>query len=240
MIRTARASVDSSAELLVTGTGSKFILDPSLSTGSASDETFVAGTIRVSGTVTVDTDGFVSADRVYVAFGGRVDGDGGTIAVGQQLLAGNAFFNQGLIATGASPGRLTIDGDFVQEETGVIEVEIGGSVPGEQYDVLEITGDAVIGGKIVFQFIDGFAPQQGEMFEFLNVLGDADLSGLDFEVRNLLTGFEYDVTATSSGFQMQALNNGVFVPEPGTGVAWIVIAGALGSRMRRRRLFPTA
>jgi T5SS/PEP-CTERM-associated repeat protein len=216
IIKTARADVSFNAELLVTGAGSMLKLDESLSTGPASDETFEAAEARVAGKLTVSAAGRVEANRIVVGVTGRVDGDGGVIAVGRQLVADGGFFNQGLVAEGASPGVLTIQGDFANLETGVIEIEIAGSNAGTQHDQLIIEGNAIFGGTVVFEFIDGFAPTQGEVFDFLAVSGETDLSGAAFEVRNLAPGFQFDIMPTSAGFQMVALNNGTFVPEPGT------------------------
>ena len=80
--------------------------------------------------------------------------------------------------------------------------------------MLEVTGDATIEGSIIFQFIDNFAPQQGDTFEFLSTLGSADFSSASLVVENLLPDFEFDIEPFSGGLRMTALTNGTFVPEP--------------------------
>ena len=48
---------------------------------------------------------------------------------------------------GQSPGTFTIDGGYRQGANGVLEIEIAGSVPGIGYDVLSVTGDAILDGR---------------------------------------------------------------------------------------------
>ncbi|WP_168205276.1 hypothetical protein [Bythopirellula goksoeyrii] len=233
-VRTARLSIDQGGEFLVTGEGSQLILDASLSNGPAADETLLAGAMAVSGRLTINQNGLVAAERVVVEQGGRIDGNGGVIDAGETRLAGNAFFNQGLVAAGASPGKLTIEGDFVQEETGIIEIEIAGLLPGVEHDVLEITGEAVIDGFVVLQFVEGFAPSQGDVLKYLQVGEFADLTGVDYEVRGLLPGFEFEISRDplSGGFQMLALNDGFAVPEPASACIALVCSVCLVLRKR--------
>lgn len=233
-VRTARLFIDEGGEFLVDGDGSQLILDASLSTGPAADENLLAGAMSVSGRLTINQNGLVTADRVVVEPGGRIDGNGGVIDAGETRLAGNAFFNQGLVAAGASPGQLTIDGDFVQEETGIIEIEIAGLLPGIEHDVLQITGEAVIDGSVVLQFIDGFAPSQGDVVEYLQVGEFADLTGVDYQVRGLRPGFEFEISRDpiSGGFQMLALNDGSAVPEPASACIALVCSVCLVRRKR--------
>ena len=238
VVRTARLTIDQSAEFTVDGDDSQLILDDSISTGPASDETFAPGTLRVFGNLTVNDDAFVSANRVFVASTGRVDGSGGVIDPGEQLLAGLAFFNQGLLAAGASPGRLKIDGDYVQGESGVMEVEIGGLAAGIEHDLLEITGEAIIDGTIRFQFVEGFAPAKGQVFEFLSIDGPADFSGTEYSIQGLLPGYEYDVAydALLGTVRMTALSDGTAVPEP-TGCVLLLFVITMAATIKPRRNF---
>ncbi|MCO6046516.1 PEP-CTERM sorting domain-containing protein [Aeoliella sp. ICT_H6.2] len=217
-IETARLFVGADASVVVQGRGSHLEADADLSLGPAADPTLDGGEIGVVGNLTVDAFGRVTADRLVLGPNGRVDGNGGVVAVGTQVANNGGFFNSGLLAAGASPGALTIDGDYIQEETGVLEIEIGGYTAGSEYDVLTITGDASIVGTVVFKFIDGFAPSLDDRFSFLEVDGTTDLSGVEYEIANLAPGFDYDVAAVNGDIQLVSLSDGSFVPEPATSV----------------------
>ncbi len=69
----------------------------------------------------------------------------GTVAVG----AGNTLTNNGTVRPGASPGTLTIDGDFTQTTDGVLEIELDSPTAG-QFDVLNVSGTATLDGTINF------------------------------------------------------------------------------------------
>jgi hypothetical protein len=70
----------------------------------------------------------------------------GTFDVGASTLT-----NSGTITPGTSPGSLTIAGNFAQTGTGTLEVEVGGTVQGVDYDVLRVTGNASLGGTLAIK-----------------------------------------------------------------------------------------
>ena len=158
-----------------------------------------AGQLIVAGT------GRVIAEEVNIGPMGALLGDG-------LVEVDDGVTNGGKVKPGASPGTLTIIGPYTQTDTGELEIEFSGTGSG-QYDVLAVQGDAMIDGTVALQFINGFAPQQGQQFEFLTTSGTADLSRASFEVQNLEPGFMFDITSSAGGIMMTALNDGVFVPD---------------------------
>jgi hypothetical protein len=76
--------------------------------------------------------------------------------------------SSGTAAPGESPGTLTLEGDYVQEPEGTLEIELGGRVPDSEHDVLVVTGIATLGGTLELHLIDGFVPQIGDNFEILS------------------------------------------------------------------------
>jgi hypothetical protein len=138
------------------------------------------------------------------------------------------------LESGNSPGSGTINGDLVVEPGGRWTVEIAGLTPDAEYDQLIVNGDVTLGGTILFKFLDGFAPQQGQQFEFLTVSGNADLSGATFEIQNLRPGFLFDVTPNAAGFMMTALNDGHFIPEPSSFLLTCSAWAGIVARYRRR------
>lgn len=171
------------------------------------------------------TDGRLDVDdEIRVEQNGAIAGTG--------VLLGHVT-GPGHVSPGLSPGKLTIEGDYTQEAGGTLELEIGGLSAESQHDVLEVTGAVDLNGQLLLRFIDGFAPQQDDTFELLQVGGGLDLSQATFAVENLEPSFAFDVTPTAGGLQLTALNNGVFVPEPSTGAMAALAMIALRTRRRR-------
>lgn len=137
-------------------------------------EDLASGELRVSsgGVVQVGfkSPGFdiFNTGDINVNANGRLTGDGGTIDA-------NVVLNGGAIAPGASPGILNILGDLNAIQ-GLIEIEIAGTEPG-QYDQLNVGGNLIAetGLDIEINFLDGFLPQSGDVFDFLNVAGSAPI-----------------------------------------------------------------
>ena len=105
-----------------------------------------------SGTILLDG-GTVNLSRVDVTVT-----NGGTITAGTvQLLPGSSLSGDGTIAANVdsavatSPGNgntgvLTIDGNFAQYGDGSLDIQIGGTTAGTQFDQLAVTGAATLGG----------------------------------------------------------------------------------------------
>jgi T5SS/PEP-CTERM-associated repeat protein len=162
-----------------------------------------------AGTLTIAGDGRVAAGFVRVGPNGVIRGDGTLVVPGTSRLVENG----GVIEPGLSPGTLTIEGNYLQTAGGRLEIEVAGKDAG-QFDVLNVTGNATIGGRLRLEFIDGFAPRQGDMIEFLDVGGTVANSFANVELRNLAPDFQFEVRSAGGAMSMVALNDGVFVPPP--------------------------
>ena len=133
-----------------------------------------AGILRVQDTLT--------AVLVTVFDGGTLEGLGNVEASLVHVLDG------GSLTPGNSPGQLSIAGDLIIEEGGILEIEIAGPTPGIDYDVLNVSGDATIDGTIKVIFIDGYVPAPGQTFNVLDVDGILDMSTTTIEYENLPDG----------------------------------------------------
>ena len=98
----------------------------------------------------------------------------------------------------------------------VMEIDIGGTDP-SLYDRIVVYGIADIRkGRMVLNFIDGFAPHAGDTFSFFSADFIRD-GGFPFmEMTGLAPGFFWDVQWTASSVTLVALNDAVAVPEAGT------------------------
>jgi hypothetical protein len=105
------------------------------------------------------------------ANGGAFNMTGGTLSADH---VGFALTNQGgVIAPGDSPGMTTIAGN-VQLDSGVLEIDIGGTSLG-QFDRVIVQGAADLGGTLRVNLVDlgagQFVPQLGNQFAILAATG---------------------------------------------------------------------
>lgn len=168
---------------LISVNGGNLTLTQSGTTPSFTNE----GTVSVaSGRTWTTTSGTLS----NVA-NGRLQG-AGTISV-----SGTTFTNSGVVAPGVSPGILTIAGSYPEDSLADLEIEIGGTTAGTQYDRLAVSGTITLAGALHVQMINGFSPSAGDAFRVLtagSVVGrfsgitGVDAGGLSLEPRYDATG----------------------------------------------------
>lgn len=83
----------------------------------------------------------------------------------------------------SGPGEVTFGGDVTFGAGSTLDVEIAGTQPGTQYDVVHVTGKATLGGTLRVTLLNGFVPQPGDAFQVLTFgsrAGDfAQYAGLD-------------------------------------------------------------
>ena len=174
------ATVDAAAELTIIGdfssggltnNGDLVIID---TTGSGK---------TINGTVS----NLTGADLTVVGditFADAVNGGGGFFGPGTTTFAGG-------FSPGDSPATVSFEGDVVLESTNTLFLEIGGVIPGTEYDRLEIDGTAMIDGTLDVSLINGFTPSVGNNFGFLFANGGF---GGSFSALNLpdITGMGMD------------------------------------------------
>jgi len=197
------------------------------------------GTLEIAGELHVDIlgpswvmggvlnfdDGLVSGDKVIVT--GEVNGNG---------IFDVDIDNGGGWNPGNSPGLIEVTGHYHQLPEGTLNMEIVGLLPGVDHDLLMLNGGATLGGELRLVFRDGFAPQLGQTFDLLQVMGPVASSFDEVTVVNLADGFQFHVGFTSAGtYRLTALNDGVFVPEPNSAVLRTSVLLALFLRKRRSR-----
>jgi hypothetical protein len=141
----------SNAGKLTISTGSTFTV------GGANSFTQTAGTTIVSGSVAVASPGGANVS------GGAVFGTG--------RITGNIDLTGGLLSPGAASkkaGELTVSGAYTQSGAGAFDADLGGTTAGTQYDVLDITSTATLGGVLNVDLISGFKPTVGETFDIMD------------------------------------------------------------------------
>jgi hypothetical protein len=128
-------------------------------------------------------------------------GGGGTVG-------GDVDNSSGIVAPGNSAGQLTVDGDYTQQSSGTLAIELGGITPGAEHDHLQVTGNAALDGTLSVSLIDGFTPSAGSSFDILDwgTLGGAfsslnlpTVAGLTWDTSQLYITGELNLTAALLG-----------------------------------------
>jgi T5SS/PEP-CTERM-associated repeat protein len=101
--------------------------------------------------------GFAASEtEAYIGPQGSLAGDGS--------LSAPLVRNDGVVAPGTSPGTLTIDGNFTQHASGKLQIELASP---NSYDVLNVTGQANLGGTLEIILLEGFLPAPTDTFDIL-------------------------------------------------------------------------
>ena len=208
--------------------------------GHASISISNAGSLKVSDRLHLWGDSTLDVSQDGTAIVGSSEGSAteGTLLIaasgivsGTGTIVGDVIVDGGILAPGASPGVLSINGNLLIENSSRLVMEIGGRTAGIGYDQLKIAGDLQIAGVIQLGFVNGFSPMVGDQFSLFEVGGEFNASLAQVDWLNAPSGLAYD----------SAFVNGVYtvnitaVPEPST----LVLAGwgtlvAFAFRRRRR------
>ena len=97
-----------------------------------------------------------------------LDIQGGSVSGSGNISGGVA--NGGQLSPGFSAGSITSLGFYTQTTTGAYAVEIGGLVPGSDYDRLDVTGTVTLDGSLGVSFINGYSASAttGDTFAIIN------------------------------------------------------------------------
>jgi autotransporter-associated beta strand protein len=142
----------------------------------ASSGRFSTGTVNVSASGQFNlTGGSTDVATIDLSGGGTFGFTGGTLHA--QTIQGNVTNQGGTLSPGNSPGVTAIGGNYVQQNGGKLDVEIGGPGSGSGFDAVNITGNALLGGELDVSLINGFSPTPGQMFNVLTA-GSVTYNGL--------------------------------------------------------------
>ena len=156
------------AGTLTVGSGSSFT--------AGANYTQTAGTTTVNGTLTASS---------------TVDVQGGSL-VGSGTISAN-LSNGGTVGPGTSAGTLSVSGNYTQTASGTLNIELGGTTVGTQYDRLAIAGTATLDGAISASFINSFTPALNNAFQALTY---ASKTGTFATTSGLSVGTYFSLTPT--------------------------------------------
>lgn len=158
------------------------------------------GTISLEGANTKLDTQFVNIEA-----GGVLRGNG-TVFVGTGPINGVVRNLGGRVEPGNGIGRLGITGDFSNLADGTLAIELAGSTPSTQHDVLAVSRFAFLDGTLAVTLANGFVPSVGNTFEFLTTGAD----GVFGEFASLLLpgGFQWDVNYLASSVVLEVVGLG--------------------------------
>jgi uncharacterized repeat protein (TIGR01451 family) len=106
---------------------------------------------------------------------------GGTLMGGAPDTFTGTINNTGaMVAPGLSPGILNVTGAFMQSGTGALNVEVNGLTAGTQFDQMNMTAAATLGGTLNVTL--GFVPNAGDTFIIMTF---SSRGGTTFTTENL-------------------------------------------------------
>jgi hypothetical protein len=185
---------------------------------------YTSGSLSNAGVVTLGTAAGLNIKGNYAQFAAGVTEGIGT------LIASGIFTDQGTTCPGLSLGILTIDSDYVQTDSGMLQFEIFGSgTPGVDFDRLDVLGSVELSGTIEVLF-DGFSPAPGDSWTLLTSSGSLTADSPTIHVLGLPGGVELAHTFDAHSYRLTV------VPEPGA--LHLLVAGAVAAiafYCRRRR-----
>ena len=126
------------------------------------------GSFDIDGSFNLNADAAGGANRVYASsnFSGNGQLVVGTTSAANLQTGSNIELdvtNRGRLAPGFSIGTATIDGDFDQDASGVLAVELAGA-PGGSHDLLHVSQTAQLAGELEVGLIAGLRPPHPETF----------------------------------------------------------------------------
>ena len=141
-----------------------------------------------------------------LAFAGPTLTNGTTGAmrgIGTFDVAGTTFSNAGTLGAGLSPGQLGLTGSLTQQATSILEVELGGTQVGTEYDRINVSGAVAVAGTLDLTLINGYQPTVGDSLTILTYLSRsgagtfAAVNGMDIG-----GGLRLDTVFTATGLSI--------------------------------------
>ena len=160
-----------------------------------------SGTVVAASGTMAFTEGFTQSAGLTRLSGGDISGDltiNGGVLTGNGTVYGSVDNVAGLVSPGASPGILTISGNYSQGSSGTLLVEVGGYTPGVDYDLLNVLGTVTLDGKLEVAQYGEFVSNVGDPFKFMTYQSAAG----NFAVLAADSGYVYGGYPGLTGYEI--------------------------------------
>jgi hypothetical protein len=119
-------------------------------------------------------------------------------ASGAGTFTGTGTVNfEGDLTPGNSAAAVQFGGDVVLGPDATLQIEIGGTTAGSQYDQINVAGELSLGGALEISLINGFVPTAGQTFDF--ILGSDVVGAFSSIELPTLTGLSWNTSQLLSG-----------------------------------------
>jgi T5SS/PEP-CTERM-associated repeat protein len=159
-------TASSTGTVEVDGAGSTWTSTGNVYVGGSESGPVGTGLLRVT------NGGVVTTPNVIIGNNGMLTGTG--------TINGNVTNSGGTVSPGDAPGTLMVTGNYTQQASGTLLIDIAGHSPG-QFSVLNVFGNANLSGALDPVLLNGFIPMIGQSFIFLDY---ASLSGAFSSIEN--------------------------------------------------------
>ncbi|MEX2168159.1 MAG: PEP-CTERM sorting domain-containing protein [Pirellulales bacterium] len=126
-------------------------------------------TLFPQATVNLDGGNLTALGVNFEGTGGQFIWTSGTLHVG--TYNGNLSNPGGTLAPGQSAGSTSVNGNYTQGPDATLEIEIGGLTSGTQHDVVNVTGNATLGGQLQLAMLGNYVPFTTDSFTVLTASG---------------------------------------------------------------------
>ncbi len=169
-----------------------------------------------------------NVDPSQVLSGQVVVGSGGTL-MGSGTIWGNVLVQGGEVSPGFSPGTLDVTSLEVGP-TGSLRMEIAGTGAG-MYDQIFASETITLGGTLFLDFISGFVPEAGNVFNLFSASSGIFGSFADVQISGWNGDYGFSLTDNTFRFTV-APEQGNGVPDGGSGVVLLSLAlmGLFGAK----------
>ena len=201
----------------IAGTGNFYLGAKNLEVGGNNASTEVTGVIRdggplapaaVGGSLTKVGTGQLTLSGANLYTGKTIVNEGALLVNGSTLspetvvnllgllggsgTVGGSLVNYGTLSPGNSPGTLTVEGNYSQEGSGNLRLEVAST---GVFDKLQIGGSATLGGTLTAVGVDGYAPKRGDVMTFLAATGGVNGEFADLDDAGIGNGtiLEFDL-----------------------------------------------
>jgi fibronectin-binding autotransporter adhesin len=133
----------------------------------------------------------------FTVFFGALSGSGSFTSTGTVNIEGD-------LAPGSSPAAVSFGGDLAFGSTASAQIELGGTTPGSEYDVLDVSGAASLAGTLEVSLLGGYEPAIGDTFDIITAAGGID-GTFDIESLPDLSGLLWSVDYEPNKVVLEAI-----------------------------------
>ncbi len=167
--------------------------------GAGSTTNLPAGGLTIS-----NLDTFIDTGAAFTGTGALTIGPGRTLGVREGITFSHTVINQGTLAPGLRLGSITVQ-NLQQSSTGILEIQLTGTVPDTGYDRVAVSGSAQLGGTLDVLLGSSFLPNPGHSF---TVLTANSISGKfsQLNLPQLPAGGVWDVDISTTAVTLTVAN----------------------------------